>query len=221
MAKNIKYIFFVSSIMAILFSLFIIYLIFPAFETVLIDNIKDEAVRIGKHFSPLIISASGDELKNRDEFADDLQVLAQQFNIAKIKVFAKSGEIIYSSSPEEIGKINNKNNNQRKVEVSAYPITDEEGNIIKFIHISRDITERKQLEQEREKLISELKESLENIKTLKGLIPICASCKKIRNDEGFWNQFETYISEHSDAQFSHGICPDCMKELYPEYHKKV
>lgn len=489
MTKNLKYIFFISCIVAILFPLTTIYLIFPSFKTVLVDNIEDEAVRVAKHFSPIVVSVSGDELKNRDEFAVDLQMLAQQFNIKKIKVFTKSGEVIYSSSPEEIGTINNKsffheivakgevyaevvtkdkesasdtvvttdvvetyipimanstfigafeiyyditdklqtlnnvairllkisiilmliflisisiiaiksdreitgisisplgrkryrsavynismmaaflffgnaivmlvihpleisssifeaffnatllmllispalyffmvqpllehiserkktemelretkqmlediaqgitenilvlskdykvlwanktallesgfsieeiygdycfrvthhreqpcepphdrcpvqdvlktgasiiyehihfdkNNNQRYVEVSAYPITDDEGNIIKFIHISRDISKRKQLEQERERLISELKESFENIKTLKGLIPICASCKKIRDDEGFWSQVETYISEHSDAQFSHGICPDCMKELYPEY----
>lgn len=80
-----------------------------------------------------------------------------------------------------------------------------------------DITDRMKYLQERENLILKLKQALEKIKTLKGLIPICASCKKIRNDQGFWLQVEEYIGAHSDVEFSHGICPDCMEKLYPEY----
>lgn len=60
----------------------------------------------------------------------------------------------------------------------------------------------------------ELEKALDEIKTLKGIIPICASCKKIRDDEGYWNNLETYIQSHSEAAFSHGICPDCAEELY-------
>jgi ligand-binding sensor domain-containing protein len=67
---------------------------------------------------------------------------------------------------------------------------------------------------------SELEEAMNNIKVLKGLIPICASCKKVRDDSGFWRQVEDYISHHSEAQFSHGICPDCMKKLYPQFYKE-
>jgi hypothetical protein len=59
-------------------------------------------------------------------------------------------------------------------------------------------------------------ESLEEIKVLKGLLPICASCKKIRDDNGYWSQLESYIHKHSEAEFSHGICPECFKELYPD-----
>lgn len=66
----------------------------------------------------------------------------------------------------------------------------------------------------------ELKKALTEIKKLTGLLPICASCKKIRNDKGYWEQLEVYIEDHSDAQFSHGICPDCAKKLYPEYYKE-
>jgi methyl-accepting chemotaxis protein len=62
-----------------------------------------------------------------------------------------------------------------------------------------------------------LENALSNIKTLRGFIPICASCKKVRDDKGFWKQVEAYVSEHSEAEFSHGICPNCMKKLYPEY----
>ncbi|GAB4379989.1 MAG: hypothetical protein Kow0042_29820 [Calditrichia bacterium] len=82
-----------------------------------------------------------------------------------------------------------------------------------------NITERKEMELELKRTTEELKEALENIKVLSGLVPICSSCKKIRNDKGFWQQVEDYISEHSEARFSHGICPDCFKRLYPEFIK--
>jgi len=72
----------------------------------------------------------------------------------------------------------------------------------------------KQVEEEREKIIHTLQDTLAKIKRLHGMLPICASCKKIRDDKGYWNQLETYIQEHSEAEFTHGFCPDCMKKLY-------
>jgi len=90
----------------------------------------------------------------------------------------------------------------------------------KFIlAVDRDITARRQVETARENLIQDLKDSFEKIKTLKGLLPICASCKKIRDDKGYWNQIETYIATHSEAEFSHGLCPVCAKKLYPGFNK--
>lgn len=74
--------------------------------------------------------------------------------------------------------------------------------------------------EEREGLIAELKTALANVRTLSGLLPICASCKKIRDDKGYWNHVESYISKHSGAEFSHSICPDCAKKLYPEFADK-
>jgi PAS domain S-box-containing protein len=82
--------------------------------------------------------------------------------------------------------------------------------------IIRDVTERKAVEDEREKLIAELTDALAQIKTLKGLLPICSSCKKIRDDMGYWNTLELYIMEHTDAEFTHGICPDCIRKFFPE-----
>jgi len=78
--------------------------------------------------------------------------------------------------------------------------------------------ERKQLENEKERLILELQESLAKVKLLSGLLPICAWCKKIRDDRGYWNKVETYLMEHSQAKFTHGICPECGKKLYPDYY---
>lgn len=67
------------------------------------------------------------------------------------------------------------------------------------------------------KIHIELKKAREEIKSLRGILPICASCKKIRDDKGYWNQIETYISRHSEVDFSHGICPECAEKLYPEF----
>ncbi len=78
-----------------------------------------------------------------------------------------------------------------------------------------------QLEELVEARTAELRAALDKVKTLRGFLPICASCKKIRNDSGYWQQIEAYIRERSLAEFSHGICPDCAQELYPEYWKRI
>lgn len=78
-----------------------------------------------------------------------------------------------------------------------------------------DISGRKEMEKERERLILDLRNALAEIKVLQGFIPICAHCKKIRDDTGYWEQIETYIQERTDTRFSHGICPDCSKKFYP------
>lgn len=83
--------------------------------------------------------------------------------------------------------------------------------------IIHDISERILLEAEKERLIAKLEKALEEIKTLKGILPICSSCKKIRDDKGYWQQIESYISDHSDAEFTHSLCPDCIKKLYPGF----
>ena len=87
--------------------------------------------------------------------------------------------------------------------------------------IYQDVTERRRHEAEREQLVHELQEALANVKTLRGLLPICASCKKIRDDGGYWSQIETYLRAHSEAEFSHGICPECARQLYPEQFRKM
>jgi hypothetical protein len=83
-----------------------------------------------------------------------------------------------------------------------------------------DITARKQAEEERERLIKELQVALAEVKKLSGLLPICAACKSIRDDQGYWQQIEAYIGDHSEAQFSHSVCPKCAKKLYPEVFEK-
>ena len=93
--------------------------------------------------------------------------------------------------------------------INAYPFRD--GVSVLF----DDISDRKTAQRERERLIRELRDALANIRTLRGLIPICAWCKKIRNDSGYWQQLELYLGQHSEAEFTHGMCPDCLAKYSP------
>ena len=105
--------------------------------------------------------------------------------------------------------------------VTAKPLFDENSELIGIIEYFFDVTERKRAEQIRTNLIEELEESLQEANLLSGFLPICASCKRIRNDQGFWDKIEKYITEHSQAKFSHGICPDCAQKLYPDLYKEI
>jgi PAS domain S-box-containing protein len=102
------------------------------------------------------------------------------------------------------------------VSVTVSPVQDASGKIAGGSAISRDITLRKRDEAERFRLIEELTESLKQVRTLSGLLPICASCKRIRDDQGYWQQVETYIAGHTNADFTQGICPDCLEKSKSE-----
>jgi signal transduction histidine kinase len=96
------------------------------------------------------------------------------------------------------------------------PVVGNDGQNFGRIWTFRDITDRKRAEVERENLIADLQGALKEIRTLKGILPICSHCKKIRDDKGYWNQIEAYIRDHSEAEFSHGICQECAKKYYPD-----
>lgn len=140
---------------------------------------------------------------------------------------ALNGEkIIYEWSARQPGEV-------KFYQTSLSPLRASNGEIIGIVGVGRDITERKQAQvelhqknialQEVNRLLEEkngqLQKALDNIKTLKGLLPICANCKRIRDDQGYWHDVVAYIRDHSEAEFTHGICKTCMKELYPEYYK--
>lgn len=93
---------------------------------------------------------------------------------------------------------------------------DAEGRPLRACGTHLDITRRKEAELDRERLILSLERALEVVKVLRGIIPICMGCKRIRDDQGYWQQLEAYLQEHSDAQFSHGLCSECRRRLYPE-----
>jgi len=92
---------------------------------------------------------------------------------------------------------------------------------ISIIFINYNRHRNREQYRETKKLVTELKESAQQIETLQGLLPICSSCKRIRDDNGYWNKIEGYIQEHSKAEFTHSICPECAKKLYPEIYKKT
>ncbi|MBF0475226.1 MAG: PAS domain-containing protein [Deltaproteobacteria bacterium] len=105
----------------------------------------------------------------------------------------------------------------RWIEHHCQPIFDTDGTWLGRRTCNRDISRRKRAEAEKEKVVQELQQALAEVRTLRGFIPICAHCKKIRDDEGYWKRIELYVEERTEAQFSHSICADCLSELYPDY----
>ncbi len=101
--------------------------------------------------------------------------------------------------------------------VCCSPCFDDNNEMVGTVHIARDISKEQAESREKEKLIKELNTALAEVKKLSGLLPICASCKRIRNDRGSWIQIETYIKNHAEVEFTHGMCPECMHKLYPDY----
>lgn len=99
------------------------------------------------------------------------------------------------------------------VHATIVPFMGSNGKPWQYVAIRADITDRKRVEEDRERLIEELRRAADEVKTLSGLLPICMVCKKIRDDEGYWNQIETYISKHTQVQFTHGCCPDCVAKI--------
>ena len=101
------------------------------------------------------------------------------------------------------------------IEETGAPIKDELGRVVGGVLVFREVSERRRLEQEREKLVGDLRLALSQVKTLHGLLPVCAWCRKVRDGAGYWQRLEDYIVRHSEASVTHGICPDCATQLVP------
>ncbi len=101
------------------------------------------------------------------------------------------------------------------METHAVPLRNDGPQIVASLAITRDVTEKRAMSAQKEELIARLTDALANVKTLKGLLPICASCKKIRDDTGYWNRIASYLSEHSEAELTHGLCPECARIYGP------
>jgi PAS domain S-box-containing protein len=105
--------------------------------------------------------------------------------------------------------------------VTARPFLNAENKTIGIVESFQDITSRKLAEEAKEELIAGMQHALDEVNFLSGLLPICSACKKIRDDKGYWNKIESYITSHSKVEFSHSICPDCAQKLYPDLYKEV
>jgi len=98
---------------------------------------------------------------------------------------------------------------------------DAQGRALHLTGVSIDISERKRVEEERECLVADLEQALVDVQTLRGLLPICSECKKVRDDRGYWHRIEAYVSAGSSATFSHSLCPSCAKRLYPNDYREM
>lgn len=112
--------------------------------------------------------------------------------------------------------VKHKDGREIQVEAQWRIVWDEDGRLLGFQGVTRDITERKRMEAERTRLIQDLTHALTDVKQLSGMLPICGQCKKVRDDQGYWNQIETYLSEHTEATFTHGVCPECASAFRQE-----
>ena len=279
----LRNIFFVSMILVTTLPLYNYLVIRPSFEKFLTESTYDEAVKIAKHAAAMFLPENSELNKETigHNMSGQIESLKRDFRLTKLKIYSKSGEIIISSDPEEIGNFNNQRYFQEivaKGEVITKGIRKEnkslDGQLVPvdvvetyvplmsdgifrgafeiyydltarkqqldsllsrssavvfiialglFLSIivilfigNKSIYKRKQAEKEREKLITELQDAAARIRTLRGLLPICSNCKNIRDDQGYWKQIESYIRDHSEAEFTHSMCPICAKKLYPE-----
>ncbi len=149
------------------------------------------------------------------------------------EVIGRPAAEVFADQPEMIGMIDRglaasqtqaevclvRGEDRRHYELHLSPLKDRRSRRRGRLLVLRDISQRKRAEEERERLIARLQEALDKVKTLSGLLPICASCKKIRDDQGYWQQIEVYIRDRSEAEFSHSLCPECAKKLYPDHYK--
>lgn len=113
-----------------------------------------------------------------------------------------------------------KNGSRVHLRVTEVPVLDDKGQVMGIEGIVQDITEIKRAEADRERAIQKLEKALAEIKTLRGILPLCSFCKKIRDDQGYWEQVDVYLNKHSEADISHSICPECYKKNYPDLYKK-
>lgn len=140
--------------------------------------------------------------------------LADEYHVKDHELLENPGVQIYEST------VSKSDGEEKNVIFHKATYLDLHGDLNGIIGVILDITELRRAEAEKKSTIDELQKALIKVKTLSGLIPICASCKKIRDDSGYWQKIEKYIRAHSSAEFSHSICPECSKQLFDEYDKK-
>ena len=172
------------------------------------------------------------EMAKTDKYPAQITDLAESFGMMIVKIEARELQLEQTIQKLHQGHEKLSQELQKKQEAASALqkernrledlVRERRGEILKSNHkLQIEILARKRIEEEQERLIVEMTEALTGIKQLKSLLPICPSCKNIRDDEGYWSNLEAYLSKHTDAEFSHGICRNCMKELYPERYERL
>jgi PAS domain S-box-containing protein len=195
----------------------------------LMEELRKLSAAVEQSANVVVITDLNSDIIYVNQAFSDLTGYTREEAIGQNPRILKSGEMdasayqqmwqVLTSGGRWQGEFHNKKKNGELFweQSTITSIRDEQGKPAFYMAVKEDITMRRALEEERERLIAELQNSLDNIKTLRGLVPICASCKKIRNDGGYWQQVEEYVAEHTEADFSHGLCDECAHKLYPDY----
>jgi PAS domain S-box-containing protein len=180
---------------------------------------------IDSYQTPQEIEASIKEVLRKGGASFEVKHKTKNGKIRDVHVISKaielSGRMVFLTIWRDITKRKRDEEALNRHRYNLEELVDERSAELKKLNkeLQDDISERIRIEHEREKLITELREALAKIKILTGLLPMCAWCKKIRDDKGYWKKVETYIREHTDATFTHGICPDCLKKVDPETYR--
>ena len=175
-----------------------------------ISNI-DQDLKYTYIFNPLHNFDKNHYLGKRDDQIDSSKgsKLLQNLKKRVIKTGKPGNSIIEFSIP----------GGTKTCSVSVVPLIDKQGRVTGAICASADITNYTIEVVEQNKSITELQQAISNIKTMHGILPVCSYCKSIKDGSGNWQEFNTYISQHTNAHLSHGVCPDCLKSLYPDFQK--
>ncbi len=199
-----------------------------------VDRLLDHLTIVAQSISRDIYKDSNEifELAKTSTYPRQVTELAESFGMMIVKVEAR--ELRLQQTIEKLKKLNEQLQNEYgkhaqierelqrhrdNLETLIQERTDELSDANQLLKI--EIEERKQLEEERKKLVEELQATLDNIQTLKGLIPICSSCRRIRDDSGYWIELKSYIAKYAEVEFSQCLCPDCLQELYPEEYQQL
>jgi PAS domain S-box-containing protein len=188
------------------------------------ENVRDMIWTLDLSKCTTYVSPSVRSLRGFTPEEAKAQTLAETVSPESAEILAADMQTILQGSQEEPSEnmlVNEieylcKDGGRIWMEATISGLRDDSGKLLGMLVASHDITERKVAEEEKNKLIFELQESIHKIKTLTGLLPICSYCKKIRNDNDSWEQLETYIKDRSEANFSHSICPECLDKYLLE-----
>jgi PAS domain S-box-containing protein len=183
-----------------------------AVDLIFTKNRQGEYTLVNQAFMDLF-GLSRNELIGKTDW--DIFTKENANHIQKVDNKVWDGEIVKGSDTITV------KDTEYTFQVTKVPLYDDNGVVSSLCGIARDVSTQQRLEDEREKLIAELQEALANVRQLNGLLPICSGCKKIRDDKGYWNQVEIYIRKHSEAEFTHSMCPDCVKQYYPDLHEEM